>query len=177
MKKLVCNSVILGFFSFLYSVSIYAAVDPRMIQQMKKNRALRAQRQMQAGRSALQKQQIIEYSKDENMRNLIDSFKSSSIKWREISDQRIKEYIVYYFMSDYRRKGVIINKPPVHYVSLLNGMSAQNPGILSNPFDKILEIAAIIEYDFNNGQDKDSLAKKVLGEKGYLSNKKRLGFQ
>ena len=38
----------------------------------------------------------------------------------------------------------------------------------------ILKIAAILEYDFETGEDKDLLARKFLGEKLYLQNKQRL---
>jgi hypothetical protein len=30
-----------------------------------------------------------------------------------------------------------------------------------------------VDYDFDNGMDKDKLAKEVLGEAGYAANKKR----
>ena len=47
----------------------------------------------------------------------------------------------------------------------------------SRPFDQVLQFVAIIEYDFNNGQDKDEMAQKLLGEEGYLRNKRRLNLQ
>jgi hypothetical protein len=40
-----------------------------------------------------------------------------------------------------------------------------------------LQILAITEYDFDNGMDKDALAKQVLGEAGYEENKKRITEQ
>ena len=42
------------------------------------------------------------------------------------------------------------------------------------PFEQLLQTVAVVEYDFDNGQDKDAMAKKVLGEQGYLKNKQRL---
>ena len=36
-----------------------------------------------------------------------------------------------------------------------------------------MQILAIVDYDFDNGMDKDDLARKVLGEAGFEANKKR----
>ena len=45
--------------------------------------------------------------------------------------------------------------------------------MLDRPFGELLQIAAIVDYDFDNGMDKDELARKVLGEAGFEANKKR----
>jgi len=58
---------------------------------------------------------------------------------------------------------------------MIDKMSQDNPELLNNPLKDILKIAAIIEYDFNNGTNKDLMAKKVLGEAAYKKNKNRLG--
>jgi len=56
-------------------------------------------------------------------------------------------------------------------------MLQQNPQMLERPFGELLQILAIIDYDFDNGMDKESLAKQVLGEAGYAENKKRISQQ
>ena len=47
-------------------------------------------------------------------------------------------------------------------------------GFLDAPFMNVLSYAAIVEYDFDNGEDKDALARKVLGEEQFTSNRRRL---
>ncbi|MBZ0166919.1 MAG: hypothetical protein K8I00_08935, partial [Candidatus Omnitrophica bacterium] len=98
----------------------------------------------------------------------------SAEAWPLIIDMDAKEVIVAKFMEDFRQQGITMSKTPLHYVQLIDAMSFDNPEMLKNPFDKLLQIVAIIEYDFGNGANPDALAKQVLGEKGYLANKKRL---
>jgi hypothetical protein len=42
--------------------------------------------------------------------------------------------------------------------------------------ERYQRLAAIMEYDFDNGQDRDRLAREALGRDLYLSNKKRMGL-
>ena len=53
-------------------------------------------------------------------------------------------------------------------------MADGNGAMLKNPFKDILRLVAIMEYDFDNGQDKDEMARRILGEKVYQENKKRI---
>ena len=55
-------------------------------------------------------------------------------------------------------------------------MMAQEKEILKNPFESVFQLVAILEYDFDNGQDKNKLLINLLGKDGYLKNKKRLGL-
>ncbi|MFC1703306.1 hypothetical protein ACFL1E_00790 [Candidatus Omnitrophota bacterium] len=173
-------------FSFVFTSSVNAvAIDPRLMKQKKQQRIMQHKQQQRIlqhsnqgqGAGAVQQQQISDYSSEEDVRRLIDDLKQSSSSWPEIANPEIKAYIVNYFVTQYRQQGIAIKKHPARYVVIIDDMASQNPGMLSNSFDKILQIVAIIEYDFDNGQDKDALAKRVLGEQGYLANKKRLGIQ
>ena len=76
----------------------------------------------------------------------------------------------------YKNQGITITKPAMHYVQMIDEISAQNPGVLQKPFRELLKFVAVIEYDFDSGQDKDTLARQVLGDKLYLANKQRLGY-
>lgn len=98
----------------------------------------------------------------------------SAEAWPLIIDMDAKEVIVAKFMEDFRQQGITMKKTPLHYVQLIDAMSFDNPEMLKNPFDKLLQIVAIIEYDFGNGANPDALVKQVLGEKGYQANKERL---
>jgi len=105
---------------------------------------------------------------------LVEEMHSSSAAWAKISDPAIKEGIVLCFIDEYKKKGVIIKRPAGYYVNAINSMAAQRPGILASSLNKILEIVAVMDYDFDNGQDKDVMAKKLLGDKGYEKNRKRV---
>lgn len=99
----------------------------------------------------------------------------TSEAWPLIIDMKAKEIIVAKFIEDYRIKGIEIKKDPYHYAKLIDAMSFDKPEMLKNPFDRLLQIVAIVEYDFNNGANPDMMAQQVLGDQGYLQNKKRLG--
>ncbi|MCA9400010.1 MAG: hypothetical protein KC713_00155 [Candidatus Omnitrophica bacterium] len=99
----------------------------------------------------------------------------SSEVWNEMIDSQPKELTVARQIEIYRQEGVTIRKQPSHYVQLIDDMSRQNPDILSNPFRDVVKFMAIIEYDFDNGMDRDLLVRRLLGEQGYQSNRRRLG--
>ncbi|MBP9853855.1 MAG: hypothetical protein KBD53_03180 [Candidatus Omnitrophica bacterium] len=109
------------------------------------------------------------------MADLWEDLKISSEAWPLVIDMEAKGIIVGKFIEDYRAQGVRIKKDPQHYAELIDSMSFDNPEVLKNPFDKLLQIVAIVEYDFNNGVDPDRMARQVLGEQGYQQNKQRLG--
>ncbi len=113
----------------------------------------------------------------EDLVRVVNSLKVSSVKWKELSKRQLKEMVVYYFISEYKDSGVVINKPASYYVDLIDQMAAQNPQLLDGAFDLVLKVVAVIEYDFNNGQDKDLMARRILGEEGFLKNKERLGIK
>jgi len=107
---------------------------------------------------------------------LINSLKSSSRQWLEIRDQSAKEKIITYHINKFRESGIVIKKDPRMYAAMIDNMFANNSKIAANPINRVLQIVAIIEYDFDNGRDKDMMARKVMGEKAYLDNKRRLGL-
>lgn len=189
------------FAALFLSLPLYAAVDARMIKarQMNKERAqqmmLEQMRQRQMVGTVRQQQNVsvpgmtqkLQYldikalsrnstGEEAGTDKIKEAFNDSSLLWKEASAQQ-KEEIVWCFINDFRQNNVTINRPASHYVSMIDGMSGQNPELLEQSFSKILQFTAIIEYDFGNGQDKDALAKKVLGEEGFVRNKKRLASE
>jgi len=48
-----------------------------------------------------------------------------------------------------------------------------NPSVANMDIMTMMRVLAVMEYDFYNGENKDALAKKVLGEKGFSENKMR----
>lgn len=112
-----------------------------------------------------------------NIKQTIENFKKTSGEWNLIKSDSTKRDVIAYFISEFDKRDIEIKKRPEHYVFLINDMLAKQPQLASQPLDSILQLVAIIEYDFDNGQDKDSLARKVLGESSYQNNRKRLGLE
>ena len=97
-----------------------------------------------------------------------------STVWTALVDNQAKVLTVAEYIDRFHKHGANINKDPLYYVQMIDQMVAQNPDMLQKPFGELLQIAAITEYDFDNGMDKDLLAKHVLGQAGFEANKKRL---
>lgn len=106
------------------------------------------------------------------------SLETSSRAWPLIIDNEAKQEVVNYFIKKYRRERVVISKTSEHYVRLIDGMSQTSPEMLAQPFEQVFKIVATLEYDFDNGQDRDTQALKVLGSRGaVLQNKARIGIE
>jgi len=96
-----------------------------------------------------------------------------STVWTILIDDQAKLLTVSEYIDRFQKQGVKISNPPLHYVQAIDQIAQANPQMLQHPFGELLQILAIIDYDFDNGMDKDALAKAVLGEAGYEANKKR----
>jgi hypothetical protein len=94
--------------------------------------------------------------------------------WSALEDDQAKVMTVSEYIGRFKQEGVKINETPEHYVQMLDQMSEQNRQMLQRPFGELIQILAIIDYDFDNGMDKDVLAKKILGEAGYQANQQRI---
>ncbi len=119
----------------------------------------------------------IEQSQPEDVVTLSDIwqvFEKTSESWSLIMDRQAKVATVEKFINDYKKEGVILRKSPDEYVDIIDSMTQSNQAILTNSFKGVLKFVAIVEYDFDNGQNKDELARKILGEKFYNENRKRL---
>lgn len=66
-----------------------------------------------------------------------------------------------------------ITQPPAYYADRINQTLMANKEVLDMPLDRVLVIMAVMDYDFDNGQDKDKLAQEVLGPSMYAANKAR----
>jgi len=102
---------------------------------------------------------------------------NKSTVWKLLMDDQAKVLTVAEYIDRYHQEGVKINEPPLHYAQMIDEMSKENPDMLNMPFGQLLQVLAIVDYDFDNGMDKDTLAKKVLGEAGFEANKKRFTQQ
>ncbi len=100
-----------------------------------------------------------------------------STVWALLIDDQAKLLTVSEYIERFRQEGAKINAPPAHYVQLIDQIAQENPQMLQRPFGELLQILAIVDYDFDNGMDKDLLARKVLGDAGFEANKKRFTQQ
>ncbi len=138
------------------------------------------QRQLIIQQQQQEIQQLKEEVKPEDIKDIVDiadilkSLETSSRAWELMIDAEAKEMVIQHFIDTFKQQNALIRKPARTYVPMIDGMAAGQPEMLENPFENILRLTAIMEYDFDVGQDKDELAKKILGEKAYIENKKRL---
>lgn len=113
---------------------------------------------------------------EESLMQLLAVLEESSGIWIKISDVNYKNLVVSQHIERYRQEGALIRKPAAYYAQFITTMGEGNPALLSRPFSELLRLAAIMEYDFENGQNKDALARSVLGDDMYKVNRKRLGM-
>jgi len=100
-----------------------------------------------------------------------------STVWTLLIDDQSKMLTVSEYIDRFRKQGVKINIPPLQYAQMIDQVLVQNPQMQERPFGELLQIMAIVNYDFDNGMNKDDLARKVLGEEGFEANKKRFTQQ
>ncbi|MBF0484613.1 MAG: hypothetical protein HQL25_07930 [Candidatus Omnitrophica bacterium] len=103
-----------------------------------------------------------------------DELEETSQVWPLMIDLEPKEITVQRQIDLFKQEGATIKKEPYFYVQMLDAMAEQNPDMLQTPFKDLLKIAAVIEYDFDNGQNKDALAKAILGPDNFAKNKQRI---
>lgn len=140
----------------------------------------RSQLEIQMRNSAFQAEVAVDIPAQEKVEQVADfddvvaSLDQSSHAWPLVMDKEAKEILIDHYIQQYRQKGIVIRKPPLHYAGMVDSMSREAPEMLNQPFSQILQIMAIMEYDFDNGQSKDAMARKILGEKSYYQNLERL---
>lgn len=135
------------------------------------------------GSSALNKNKLYEdiqpsYVKDVvPVSDLWRSLDKTSKAWPLIIDTKAKGVTVSHYIQKLGSEGAKIEKDPLHYVEMIDAMSQENPSMLLQPLGDLLRVIAIIEYDYQNGIDKDALARRIFPtEQAFQANKKRLGL-
>lgn len=104
------------------------------------------------------------------------SLDTSSRAWVLLIDKKAKGVTISHYIEQLAKEGGVIHQDPLHYAQIIDDMSSQNSQMLQQPFKDLLTVVAIIEYDFDNGVDKNILARKVFpDERTFQSNKQRLG--
>lgn len=109
--------------------------------------------------------------------DLWKSLDKTSKAWPLMIDKKAKGATVSHYIQKLSDEGAKIRKDPMNYVKMIDDMSKQNPAMLLQPFVDVLRIVAIIEYDYDNGIDKNVLARRIFpDEKSFAANKQRLGL-
>ncbi len=111
-----------------------------------------------------------------DIQDVLRSLEQSSRVWPLIADREPKAFIVNEYIQRFRSQGAMLRLPPEHYVDLIDAMTSQDPQALDLPFAQILQVVAVLEYDFDNGQNKDVLAQQILGQEAFIANRQRLGL-
>lgn len=113
-----------------------------------------------------------------NLEALYTRFDQSSELWAKLPDPRVKAAIIQHYIELYGQFQIYINKPAAYYVTMIDSMAQGDPSMLQTPMDQVLRVVAIIEYDYDDGQNKDALAKSILqNEASFRANRQRLGME
>lgn len=96
----------------------------------------------------------------------------SNARWSQLVEAD-KVKAIETLMSMFKdRENVAITKSAEFYVRRVDEMLKANPTFGIN-LPTILKILAVMEYDYYNGQNKDELARQILGDQLYEQNKRR----
>lgn len=112
-----------------------------------------------------------------NITDIWKKMENNSHSWALMIDMEPKILTVQRMIDHFKNQGATIKKDPSHYAQMIDSMAFQNPQLLDQPFENIMRVISIIEYDFSNGQNKDQLARQIFpDDKHFKANKQRLGF-
>jgi len=106
-----------------------------------------------------------------------DELQFTSEIWADMIDFEPKVTTVEKFIEDFKMEGATIRKPAIYYVKVIDQMIEGSPAMLKRPFKDVVRFVAIVEYDYDNGNDRDTMARKLLGEESYQNNRRRLGIK
>lgn len=85
--------------------------------------------------------------------------------WPSLSQDNKKKAVEAIILLYRSRQNTAILRPADFYASQIDQSLKANPALQGTDLMSILKILSVMEYDFYNGQDKEALAKEVLGEK------------
>lgn len=94
--------------------------------------------------------------------------------WGQLSADEKKQAVEAVIGLYKSRDNAAILKSGEFYVGKIDETLTANPSVANMDIMMLLQILAVMEYDFYNGQNKDALARKMLGEKGFEENRNRM---
>lgn len=93
--------------------------------------------------------------------------------WEQLSRDEQKRAVDAVVSLYKNRDNIAILNTDVFYVGKIEETLRANPSVVSMDIMTMVRILSVMEYDFYNGENKDDLARKILGEKGFVENQKR----
>lgn len=93
--------------------------------------------------------------------------------WTKLTSDEKKQAVGAVINLFKNRNNIAILNDAAFYSGKIDETLRTNPASGNLDIMAILRILAIMEYDFYNGENKDELAKKTLGEKGFEQNQLR----
>ncbi len=103
---------------------------------------------------------------------LMKELSRSMEKWKDLDNYHKTQAIKAGLLALKARQNATIQKPAEFYMQRMDEMIGQG-GNLPDNLLTALTVLAIMEYDYDIGQDKDQLAKSALGAQLYEANKQR----
>ncbi len=105
---------------------------------------------------------------------MMNALSKNMLPWLQMNDQQ-KVLAVSAVIELFKNQGqATIKRPAPYYVQRVNSTLVENESTRSMPLDRVMMILSVMDYDFDNGKDKDALAKELLGEQIYVANLERL---
>ena len=105
-------------------------------------------------------------------KEMMNQLTQSMALWPSLNpdDQRLAVAAVIQLLGQQRGK---ISRPAAYYAARISQTIQTSRDMMKMPLDRVVIILAVMDYDFDNGQDKDLLAQKILGPSIYEANKAR----
>lgn len=93
--------------------------------------------------------------------------------WGSLSGSEKKQAAEAVVILYKNRDNIAILNTGEFYAGKIDETLRANPPVANMDIMTLIRILAIMEYDFYNGENKDELARKTLGEKGFTENQSR----
>ena len=101
---------------------------------------------------------------------MMNQLSQSMALWERLSGDEKKQAVVAVIGLFKNKDNVAVLNTGEFYVGKIDETLKSNPSVASMDIMTLIRVLAIMEYDFYNGENKDALAKKTLGEKGFAEN-------
>ncbi len=104
---------------------------------------------------------------------MMNQLSVNSMLWGQLNQEDKKKALDAVIGLYKVRDNIAILNSADFYSRRVDETIAGDPGVANLDLPQIVKILAVMEYDFYNGQNKEELAKKTLGDKMYEANRLR----
>ena len=114
-------------------------------------------------------------ARDNQMEDRVEKLQINMELWKTMTWLQ-KEKTVYMAIMIFQRNfNAAILQSPAFYVQKIDEFLRRYPDAWDKSILAVLRYLAVDEFDFYNGEDKDQLARRMLGEKRYKIRKNLMG--